>query len=99
MQIININNSYHYETENLLRVFFPEEKFHCAEGAEEGEDYCIFETEGSNIKIELSLSGELLSDEKAFSFAFDFSYFYRIMWHKIWYFILSRKINKSKLQN
>ena len=66
MQIININNSYHYETENLLRVFFPEEKFRCTESAEEGEDYCIFETHGSKIKIELFLSGEKLSDEKCF---------------------------------
>ncbi len=68
MQIININNSYHYETENLLRVFFPEEKFRCAESAEEGEDYCIFETEGSKVKIELSFSGEKLSEEESFSF-------------------------------
>ncbi|MBQ9913623.1 MAG: coproporphyrinogen dehydrogenase HemZ [Clostridia bacterium] len=68
MQIININNSYHYETENLLRVFFPEEKFHCAEVATEGEDRCIFETQGSRVKIELFISGERLSDEKFFSF-------------------------------
>ncbi len=68
MQIININNSYHYETENLLRVFFPDEKFRCAESAEEGEDYCIFETEDSKVKIELFLSGERLSDEECFSF-------------------------------
>ena len=67
MQIININNSYHYETENLLRVFFPEEKFRCTESAEEGEDYCVFETEGSKIKIKVFVSGELLSDEKVFS--------------------------------
>lgn len=68
MQIININNSYHYETENLLRVFFPEEKFLCAEVAQEGEDYCIFETEGGKIKIELSFSGEKLIREEEFSF-------------------------------
>lgn len=68
MQIININNSYHYETENLLRVFFPEEKFLCAEGAEEGEDYCIFETRDSKVKIKLSVSGEKFYDEKCFSF-------------------------------
>ncbi len=68
MQIININNSYHYETENLLRVFFPEEKFLCAESAEEGEDYCIFETDGSRVRIEVSLSGEKLLSEESFSF-------------------------------
>ncbi len=68
MQIVNINNSYHYETENLLRVFFPEEKFLCAETVTAGEDYCIFETQGSKIKIGLSLSGQKLSDERIFSF-------------------------------
>ncbi len=68
MQIININNSYHYETENLLRVFFPEKKILCADAVTAGEDYCIFETQGSKVKIVLSISGELLSDEKSFSF-------------------------------
>ncbi|MBQ3136410.1 MAG: coproporphyrinogen dehydrogenase HemZ [Clostridia bacterium] len=69
MQIININNSYHYETENLLRVFFPEKKFLCSEREEEGEDYCIFETVGSNVRIKISLSGDELSAEKTFSFS------------------------------
>ncbi len=68
MQIININNSYHYETENLLRVFFPHEKFRCAEKTEEGEDYCIIETDGSRARVELSLSDEIISREENFSF-------------------------------
>lgn len=69
MQIININNSYHYETENLLRVFFPEEKFLCAEKVQEGEDYCVFETDGGKIRIELSFSGEKLLKEENFCFS------------------------------
>ena len=68
MQIININNSYHYETENLLRVFFPEEKFRCADEAQEGEDYCTVETDGCKGRVELSLSGEILSAQEEFSF-------------------------------
>ncbi|MBR5438539.1 MAG: coproporphyrinogen dehydrogenase HemZ, partial [Clostridia bacterium] len=69
MQIININNSYHYETENLLRVFFPDEKFHITEKAEDGEDYCVFSLDGDRIKIELSLAGEKLLSEESFSAA------------------------------
>ncbi len=68
MQIININNSYHYETENLLRVFFPDEKFVSCGKEEITEDYCIFETCGSKIRIELSLSGEKFLKEETFSF-------------------------------
>lgn len=67
MQIININNSYHYETENLLRVFFPLERFHCTDEVQEGEDYCIIETDGSKAGVTLSLSGEILSSEEVFS--------------------------------
>ena len=69
MQIININNSYHYETENLLRVFFPEEKVLFAEKVQEGEDYCVFETDGGKIRIELSFSGEKLLKEENFCFS------------------------------
>lgn len=66
MQIINKNNSYHYETENLLRVFFPQEKLTSGEEAGEG-DYCLVELDGNEVTVKLSLSGEILVKKQTFS--------------------------------
>lgn len=67
MQIINRNNSYHYETENLLRVFFPHEKYVSAEAVDEQSDYCLVALDGTKVRVEVSLSGEKLVKEEVFS--------------------------------
>lgn len=67
MQIINKNNSYHYETENLLRVFFPHEKFTSAEDPDKSGDYCLVALEGTGVTVEVFKDGNKLKDEKSFS--------------------------------
>ena len=67
MQIININNSYHYETENLLRVFFPTEKYVSAETPDENGDYCVIALDGNNVRVEVKLSDDRLIKEESFS--------------------------------
>ena len=67
MQIINRNNSYHYETENLLRVFFPDEKFTTAEETDKNSDYCLVALDGTKVEIEIWVGGNRLRGEKTFS--------------------------------
>lgn len=57
MYLINLNHSYHYETENLLRLFFPE-KIIQTEALPENEDGIITSLEGNSIRVTLVLSGE-----------------------------------------
>ena len=85
MYLINRNNSYHYEMENLIRVFMPDVKILRAENTAEGEDYCLLSLEGEKIEIFLSLSGEkyerqgiFCRDNKVFSESDD-SFFERKM--------------------
>lgn len=72
MKLIIINNTYHYETENLVRVFFPNEKIETVyENGEEGERFVktkLSRTEnGVLIFVSARLSGEAKELEKEFS--------------------------------
>ncbi len=85
MYLINKNNSYHYEMENLIRVFLPDVKIVRAEDTAEDEDYCLLTLEGNKISIRLSLEGKnydsqgvFCLDCRAFSESED-SYFERKM--------------------
>lgn len=66
MYLININNSYHYEMENLIRVFLPDVKIIRAEEITEGEDYCLLTLEDNRIKICLSLEGKAYESQGVF---------------------------------
>ena len=59
MYLININNSYHYEMENLIRVFLPDVKIIRAEEIVEGEDYCLLTLDVNKVTIELSLGEKI----------------------------------------
>ncbi len=67
MYLINRNNSYNYEMENLIRVFLPETKIILSDDIVEGEDYCLLTLEGEKIEISLSLGGEAYKAEEYFS--------------------------------
>lgn len=67
MYLINRNNSYHYEMENLIRVFLPDIKIIRSEEITEGEDYCLFSLEGSRIDIKLALEGKTYEVSESFS--------------------------------
>ena len=59
MYLININNSYHYEMENLIRVFLPDVKIIRAEEIVDGEDYCLLTLDVNKVTIELSLGEKI----------------------------------------
>ena len=65
MYLINKNHKFHYETENLLRVFFPE-KITVSEEIPEEEDYCLTELDGSTVSVTVRLLGRVYSESKAF---------------------------------
>lgn len=67
MFLINKNNSFHYEMENLLRVFFPNIKIIRQEEKEEGEDFCLLALENEKITIELKIGEEFYEREESFS--------------------------------
>ena len=50
MYLINKNHKFHYEMENLLRVYFPE-KITISEEIPENEDYCLTELDGSTVSV------------------------------------------------
>lgn len=66
MYLINRNNSYHYEMENLIRVFLPDVKIIRAEEIAQNEDYCLLTLEGEKISIELSLGGKAYESKGSF---------------------------------
>lgn len=66
MYLININNSYHYEMENLIRVFLPDIKIIRAEDTAEGEDCCLLLSEGDRIEITLCLQGNTYKSQGVF---------------------------------
>ena len=57
MYLINKNHKFHYETENLLRVFFPE-KITVSEEIPENEDYCLISLDGSTVTVSVRLLGK-----------------------------------------
>lgn len=65
MHLINRNHKFHYEMENLLRVFFPEKITVCDEVPEEG-DYCLTKLSGSCISVTVRLLGKEYTEEKEF---------------------------------
>ena len=66
MYLININNSYHYEMENLIRVFLPDVKIIRAEEITDGEDYCLLTLDVNKISIALCLNGEIYKSQGKF---------------------------------
>ncbi len=68
MQLINKNNSYHYEMENLIRVFLPDIKIIRSEQITAGEDYCLLVLEGEKIDISLCFDGRTYEKSESFSF-------------------------------
>ncbi len=57
MYLVNLNHKYHYETENLLRLFFPEKIVH-SEELPEGQEGIITSLEGNAVEVVLVFDGE-----------------------------------------
>lgn len=57
MYLVNLNHKYHYETENLLRLFFPA-KIVQSEEIPEGEDGVITCLDGNRAEVTVILGGE-----------------------------------------
>lgn len=66
MYLINKNNSYHYEMENLIRVFLPDVKIVRAEDTADEGDYCLLTLDGNKISIRLSLEGRTYDSQGVF---------------------------------
>lgn len=66
MYLINLNHKYNYETENLLRLFFPE-KIVQSDEAPEGEDYILTELDGGKITVRLRLDGKIREKTKEYA--------------------------------
>ena len=66
MYLINKNHSYNYETENLLRLFFPD-KITVSEEAPDGESYILTELDGEKITVKLCLEGKITEKQKEYA--------------------------------
>ena len=66
MYLVNLNHKYHYETENLLRLFFPE-KIVQSDSLPEGEDGVITSLDGNVAEVTVVLGGEKKSLKKEYS--------------------------------
>lgn len=66
MLLVNINHKYHYETENLLRLFFPEKIEH-SEILPEGQDGVITRLEGNRAEVTVCLGKEKCSLTKEYT--------------------------------
>ena len=66
MYLINLNHKFNYETENLLRLFFPE-KIVQSEEVSEGEDYILTELAGGKIRVKLCLDGKIKEKTKEYA--------------------------------
>lgn len=68
MNLVIISNSFRYETENLIRIFFPQEKINVTEERNEEENYIIsalFENEkGAKIDISLCIFEKQMHETK-----------------------------------
>lgn len=65
MYLINLNHSYNYETENLLRLFFPE-KIIQTDTVPDNEDYILTSLEGDRAYVRLFLYGNKSEKEKEY---------------------------------
>ncbi len=65
MYLINLNHSYNYETENLLRLFFPE-KITQSESVPQNEDYILTRLDRNSIYVRLLLHGEITEKTKEY---------------------------------
>ncbi len=65
MQLVNINHKFQYETENLLRVFFPSESITVKEKVCEDEDFLLTELCGEGVSVTLSFCGKKASLTKS----------------------------------
>lgn len=66
MYLVNLNHKYHYETENLLRLFFPE-KIEQSDFLPEGEDGIITSIEGNILEATLVLEKEKSTLKKEYN--------------------------------
>lgn len=66
MYLINQNHSYNYETENLLRLFFPE-KITQTDTVPENEDYILTRLDKNSVYVKLYLKGETAEKVKEYS--------------------------------
>lgn len=66
MYLINQNHSYNYETENLLRLFFPE-KITQTDTVPENEDYILTRLDKNSVYVKLYLKGETTEKVKEYS--------------------------------
>ncbi len=67
MHLIIRNHKFQYETENLLRVFFPEKLTVSEEIPEEG-DYCCTELDGSLVTVKIRIGEKELAQSREYSF-------------------------------
>ena len=67
MHLIIRNHKFQYETENLLRVFFPE-KLSVSEDIPEEGDYCFTELDGSLVTVKIRIGEKELSQSREYSF-------------------------------
>ena len=51
MNLITINNTFRYETENLLRLFYPHIKVYEDRENLDAEELCVTELDGNNISV------------------------------------------------
>lgn len=66
MYLVNINHKYHYETENLLRLFFPE-KIVQSDELPEGQDGVITRLDGSCVEVAVIFGGKKAVLKKEFT--------------------------------
>lgn len=66
MYLVNLNHKYHYETENLLRLFFPE-KIEQSDFLPEGEDGIITSIEGNILEATLVLDKDKSTLKKEYN--------------------------------
>lgn len=66
MYLINLNHKYNYETENLLRLFFPE-KIVQGETVPENENYILTELSENTAFVRLSLGNEITEIKKEYA--------------------------------
>lgn len=66
MYLINLNHSFNYETENLLRLFFPE-KITQSDTVPENEDYILTKISEGRINVRLCLDGKISENTKEYA--------------------------------